>query len=56
MQNTIGNNVIDFLLYRSYCAQRDRGFNPLTCSNFIYDQMKQIFPDMEVYETIYSER
>jgi len=48
--------VIDFLLYRSYCAQRERGFDPKTCSEFMYDQMKMFFPEMEIYETFYKGR
>lgn len=47
-------DVIDFLMCRSYCTQRDGGFNPTNCSKFIYQQMKSIFPEMEAYELYYN--
>ncbi len=56
MQINSEDKVIDFLLYRSYCAQRERGFDPQTCSEFMYDQMKTFFPMMETYETFYQGR
>lgn len=46
-------HMVDFLLYRSYAAQRDLWFNPQTCSEDIYNGMKLIYPSLEEYEKTY---
>jgi len=49
------NPIVDILLFKSYCAQRDSWLDLETCSPQILQVLDEIYPDRADYETIYGE-